>query len=170
MRTFADLCRQPAQRSFWRDALARRAGGRPVDEWLVEQANLRGIYGAFGPDAPGDVDPTLTLEDIVCGLLQPHGVADGRLFKLVVRILQSGGVDPARLALLARRERADHVLAWLLARVPAEERTVPVEEIARVLGTPRGHRPPDMAYDANRLIRRPFRSAEAPWTRRRESS
>lgn len=172
MATFGETCAQPPHRSFWRDGLVARAGGRPLDEWLVEQANLRGFYGAFGPGAPAPsaADPDLGLEDIVCGLLLPHGPADGRLFKLVLRILQSGRVDPARLALLARRERADHVLVWLLGRVPAPERNASLDAVATALGTPRGHRPPRMEYDANRLLRRPHRSAEAPWTRRRGSS
>ena len=143
----------------------------PVDEWLVEQANLRGFFGAFGRDAPSTaVDPTLTLEDIVCGLLQPHGPADGRLFKLVLRILQSGKVDAGSLAALSRRERADHVLAWLLERIPTTERTSDVDAVAKAVGHPRGHRPPVMDYDAARLVRRPFRMAEARWIRRPESS
>lgn len=171
MQTFAALCSQPAHRSFWRAGLAQRSGSLPTDEWLVEQANLRGFFGAFGRDAPTTpVDPTLTLEDIVCGLLQPHGPADGRLFKLVLRILQSGKVAPDRLAALARRERAEHLLAWLLERVPDPERTPEVVAIAQAIGTPRGYRPPAMDYDASRLVRRPFRMTEARWIRRPESS
>jgi hypothetical protein len=135
---------------------------------LVEQANLRGFFGAFGPDAPkGPIDESLTLEEIVCGLLAPQGPADGRLFKLVLRILQSGRVDPTNLALLARRERADHVLVWLLAGVPAVERNPAIDAVASTMGCPRGHRPPRFDYDMNRLLRRPFRREEAPWTRRR---
>ena len=148
-----------------------RTGGLPLDVWLVEQSNLRGFYGAFGRNPPTtELDPALTLEAIVVGLLLPHGPADGRLLKLVVRILQSGRVDPMRLAFLARRERADAVLAWLLDKVPPAERTDPVTAIALQVSHPRGPRAPDLRYDANRLIRRPFRSSEAAWTRRPGSS
>ena len=142
-----------------------------MDEWLVEQANQRGFFGAFGVAAPIDApDPSVTLEAIVCGLLQPHGVADGRLFKLVVRILQSGQVDTRALSALARRERSDHVLAWLLDRVPEAERNGPLEAARAAIHPPRGHRAPRMVYDGQRLIRRPFRASEAPWTLRPGSS
>jgi hypothetical protein len=169
MGTFGAAFSQPEHRSFWRDALTARAGGRPLDEWLLAQANLRGFFGAFGVDDLGPIDAALSVEEIVCGLLQPHGAADGRLFKLVVRILQSGAVDPTELAELARRERADVVLAWLLQQVPEVERNEAIDAVKAALRPPRGQRPPNFRYDPGRLVRRPFRSEEARWTRRHGS-
>jgi hypothetical protein len=108
-------------------AIARLGALR--DGWVEVTALDAVADRAFGVAAPTDApDPSVTLEAIVCGLLQPHGVADGRLFKLVVRILQSGQVDTRALSALARRERSDHVLAWLLDRVPEAERNGPLEE------------------------------------------
>src|SRR5687767_9086481 len=120
MTTFGELSRQPLHRSFWRSALEARAGGAALDVWLVEQANRHGILGAVGPVLPVG-PPEVDLETVVVGLSMPHGVVDGRLFKLLLRIVQSGRLDPDRLALLARRERADHVLWWLLERIPDPE-------------------------------------------------
>lgn len=169
--TFGDVTRQTPHRSLWRSSLEQRAGGRPLDEWLVEQANLRGIFGAFGPDSPtSELDVSLSLEDIVVALLQPQSIADLRLFKLVLRILQSGRIDPAKLAVRCRRERADHVLWWLLGQIPPAEVNEAVAAIQNQVTKPRGYRPPTIRYDANRLQKRPFRAEGAPWTRRPESS
>jgi len=150
--------------------LERRAGVLRLYDWLVAQANLRGFHGAFSRIELPDIDAELSLEELVVGLCQPHTPADGRLFKLVLRLLQSPDIDPARLAFLARRERAGHVLRWLLDRVPPEENTPSVTACSEAIGAPRGYRPPVYVYDARRLTRRPFRAGEAAWTRRRGSS
>jgi hypothetical protein len=169
--TFGDVTRQTAHRSLWRDSLEKRAGGRPLDEWLVEQANLRGIYGAFGPESPQSaLDPSFGLEDIVVALLQPHNVADLRLFKLILRILQSGRLEPQTLAIRCRRERADHVLWWFLGQIPPTEVNEAVAAIRNHLTQPRGYHPPALRYEPKRLEKRPFRPEGAPWTRRPESS
>ena len=55
--TFSEITGQTPHRSLWRASLQQRAGVRPLDEWLVEQANLRGIFGAFGPGTPTSGTP-----------------------------------------------------------------------------------------------------------------
>lgn len=96
---------------------------RPIEEWLVEEANARGYLGASGaylPERPPEV--TLSDEDVVVALLSPHAAADGRILKLVIRMIQSGKLDARVLALRARRERSDWALYWLLQLVPYVER------------------------------------------------
>jgi hypothetical protein len=168
LRTRGEAHRQLPHRSFWREALQVRAAPLDVDDWLVEQANQHGFFGAFRvPPAASMLDHDLSLEDIVVGLCMPHAPADARSLKLVVRILQSGRVDPARLALRARRERADFVLHWLLRIVPPEERNDALEHVAKsFLQPPRGLREHDFRYDPRRLVRRPFRR-DASWPRTR---
>ena len=78
-------------------------------------------------------------------------------------MIQRGELDPPRLWLEARKERADSVLFWLLQQVPVEERTAAVEQIAAAQPiAPRGYRPLPIQYDARRLIRRPA-SRESTW-------
>lgn len=160
--TYGESSRQPAHRSFFRRALERRArpasaGQDPVHEYLIDQANLRGFFGAFSNrDDLGELDPDLSLEAIVVGLLQPHAPAEPRVVKLVVRILQSDKVDPERLLLLGRRERALPAIAWILDLLPASERnqaTLALEQRLRRKPS-RDPRRPRVTYDARRLERR----------------
>ncbi|MBI5548286.1 MAG: hypothetical protein HY901_30770 [Deltaproteobacteria bacterium] len=162
--TLAHALHAPAPFSFWRAALQRRAGARPLQDWLVEQANLRGFLGAYNRQEPsGALDGDLTLEDIVVALCAPQAPAEGRVFKLVLRILQSGRLDLRHLAWLARREMATPVLWWLLERIPDAERTPPVQATILALGgPPRGYRGLDYDYDPQRLVRRPYQR-EQPW-------
>jgi hypothetical protein len=76
--------------------------------------------------------------------------------KLVVRVLQSGRVDPERLLLLARRERALPALAWVLDLVPEPERNEAILDLAERIrrNPPRDPRRPEIRYDARRLLRR----------------
>ena len=162
-RTYGSRAGQPAHWSYFREAVARRAGVAPagrdaVHEYLIGQANLRGFHGAFSTrEELGVVDASLDLEDIIVGLLQPHAPAEPRILKLVLRILQAPSIDPSRLWLRARRERADAVLAWLIAMVPEAERTESFDGIEREMAArpPRGTRTPDIVYDPTRLQRRP---------------
>lgn len=155
-RTRGEAHGQVPHYSFWRRELEHRAGEVPVDDWLVEQANLRGYHGAWQARPSGSaLDETTSLEDIVVGLCQPHAPLEMRAVKLVLRILQSGAVDPGHLAILARRERADHVLHWLCALVPDPERIGSFPAVAEAFrNQPRGYRPPDLRYDAGRLVKR----------------
>lgn len=156
MPTFAQASASTAPLSFFRRRLQARAGATPLDEWLVAQANLRGFHGAFGVDRPPPLDADLSLEELVVCLVLPSELVDGRLFKLVLRIIQSGRVDGPRLALLAKRERAAGPLWWLLSQVPSSERTQAVERVlAAIGGPPRGYTPLSYDYSFDRLKRRP---------------
>src|SRR5437867_446928 len=121
--TYAESARTMAHRSFCRMGLARKArpvpsGQDSIHEYLIDQANLRGYHGAYSDRSNlGVEDPGLSLEDIVVGLLHPAAPAEGRILKLVVRILQSGRLDLQRLHLRARREHALANLAWLVERI-----------------------------------------------------
>src|SRR5262245_20971240 len=106
--TFGAVAGQPAHRSFWFDRLRRSACGLPVEDWLIQQANFRGFCGVYLRDPPQiPVEPRLSLEEIVVGLVSPAARLDGRVIKLVTRILQSDTVQVARLLHLARAERAE---------------------------------------------------------------
>ncbi|MHB8876652.1 MAG: hypothetical protein ACYC8T_23400, partial [Myxococcaceae bacterium] len=103
------------------------------------------------------------LEDIVVGLLAPQAPAEARVFKLVVRMLQSGRLELDRLLFRAKRERALGPLYWLVWQIPNEERTAAVGALlARLAVPPRGYRALRFRYDPQRLVR-PSRSPMA-WT------
>ena len=158
------LSGNPQHRSFFRERLQRLAGERPLEDWLVEEANVRGHLGAVGPSiADRGPVPCLSDADIVVALLMPHSQVDGRLFKLVVRMLQRGAVDPAVLWFRARRERADLVLYWLLNLVPQPERTPPLLAVIEACPVPpRGYRGVRFNYSSARLLRRPA-TKESVW-------
>lgn len=154
--TYAEKLGVPCHRSFFRDALARRAGSMGPQEYLIDQANLRGFRGAYSDRSDlGELDPALSLEDIVVGLLQPQAPAEVRVVKLIVRMLQSGRLDPARLWLGARREKADSVLAWVLGLIPEQEQNEAVQAIQVVVDAHpvRDTRRPTVRYDPKRLLR-----------------
>ncbi|MDP1920583.1 MAG: hypothetical protein Q8L14_30350 [Myxococcales bacterium] len=122
--TLGMLSANPPHRSFFRERLQRLAGPRGLEDWLVEEANVRGHLGAVGTSVPErEPTPGLSDADLIVALLMPHSEVDGRLFKLVVRMLQRAHIDPTLLWFHARRERADRVLYWLLDLVPESERT-----------------------------------------------
>ncbi|MBS1151913.1 MAG: hypothetical protein H6Q89_3611, partial [Myxococcaceae bacterium] len=151
--TFGSLSGNPAHRSFFREKLQRLAGEQPLDDWLLEEANVRGHVGAVGA-AVAERPPTAGLSDesLVVALLMPHTPSDGRLFKLVVRMIQKAALDPRALWFQARRERAEPVLYWLLQQIPASERTGAVPALAAARPTPpRGYRGMKFNYDSARL-------------------
>jgi hypothetical protein len=160
--TYAEKTRRSPHRSLFRDALAQRAravapGCDAVHEYLIDQANLRGFLGAYSNrEDLGALDPSLRVEEIAVGLLQPHAPAEGRVLKLVLRMVQSDRLDLDRLLLLARRERALPVLAWLVDLVPEPERTPPVRALAERLARhpPRDSSRPELDYTPSRLLRR----------------
>ncbi|MDX2010053.1 MAG: hypothetical protein SFW67_07685 [Myxococcaceae bacterium] len=98
----------------------------------------------------------ITDEEVLVALLMPQAEADARTWKLVVRMLQSGRLDPLRLASLARRERGDVMLAWLLARVPRTEWGPALEAVTQALRPPGHLGPVTVVWDASRLVRRPL--------------
>jgi hypothetical protein len=164
--TYGRKARQPEHRSFFRESLAARArpvadGQDRVHEFLIDQANLLGFFGAFSDrDDCGLRDAEVGCEEIVVGLLQPHAPAELRILKLVLRILQSDRVKPERLLLLARRERALATLDWFLHIIPDPEKNPAIERLQGQLNQrpPRAPRWPEVRYDARRLLRK-WRSA-----------
>lgn len=162
--TFSETAHATMHRSLLRERLQRMAGARPIVDWLVEEANVRGYFGVTTLQVP-DRSPSESLSDeqLVAALLMPHGELDVRLFKLVLRMIQRGEMSATRLWLEARKERADSVLFWLVERVPAEERSAEVERVAAAQPLPpRGYRPLPIRYDAGRLLRRPA-TRESTW-------
>lgn len=158
------LSANPAHRSFFRDRVQGLAGDRPLEDWLVEEANVRGHLGATGPSIPDRLPtPQLSDGDLVVALLMPHSQVDGRLFKLVVRLLQRTSIDPKTLWFHARRERADRVLYWLLSLVPLSERTATITALIEACpAPPRGYRGVQFNYSSARLLRRPA-TKESVW-------
>jgi hypothetical protein len=165
----ADIEGWSPHRSLWYERLTLRADAIPVHQWLTEQANRRGFLGAYvATYRSKGIEPGLSLEEIVVGLLAPLAPADGRTWKLVLRILQSGQLQTDELRYLARRERADPALYWLLINIPAEEQTPPVRELQQTFSQPpRGFGKIRYRYDFGRLIKRPA-SRETMWRAKRK--
>jgi hypothetical protein len=162
--TLGMLSANPAHRSFFRERLTRLAGARGLEDWLLEEANVRGHLGAVGTSVP-ERDPTRAVSDadLIVALLMPHNEVDGRLFKLVVRMLQRAPIDPQLLWFHARRERADRVLYWLLNLVPEAERTERLGALmAACPAQPRGYVGLRFNYANARLLRRPA-TKESVW-------
>ena len=163
-RTFAEAFRDTAPRSFWFESLRKRAGDVPLVDWLVGQLNARGFRGAW-TTFEVSADASLSTEELVVALTSPRAPADGRVLKLLVRLFQSGTVDPERLAFLARREGATRVLHWLFSIVPDEQRTPELQAVAdRFQKPPRGYRGTDFLYDPGRLLRK--KGGDRPWQRK----
>ena len=166
--TWGALSAQVPHRSFWRAGLVRRAEAYPgptaVLDWLVDQANLRNFSGAVNAVCRGALDPSLTLEEIVVGLLAPDATAEGRILKLATRILQSE-LDLEKLLLFAKRERAERLLCWLVSGIPEQERrgTVPLLLAAFGQKPPRGEATVRFDYDFGRLIRKAATRTGARW-------
>ena len=168
--TIAERARLTLHRSLFREKWQRVAGDRPLTDWLVEEANLRGHFGAMAAQLPSRAaDHTLSDEQLIALLLMPHAMLDVRVFKLVVRMVQGGKLDAQRLWFEAKKERADSVLYWLLLQVPREEA---MAEVGATLNAhpapPRGYRPLPIDYDARRLLRRPA-TKESLWKAARRS-
>jgi hypothetical protein len=159
------LTRQTPHVSFFRRRLERVAQGRPLADWLVEELNRRGHLGAYtASEVTGAPAEQVSLEELIVALAMPHAEADARNWKLIIRALQKGPFDPATLARLAKLERADALLAWLLRGLPATERSPVLERLAALLH-PRDPRDLDVRYDFTRLLRRPA-TREAQWRHR----
>lgn len=165
--TFSEVAGVPAHRSFfWRRLVAASGGARDVTNWLIAQANARGFLGAV-VSRESAVDEGVSGEDLVVGLLMPQSEPDARVIKLVVRMLQSGRLDVDRLVFRARRERAEHALAWVLTLIPSVEWNAELEHVRARLGRPRGTSHFAYRYDSQRLIRRPA-SGESLWRAKRQ--
>jgi hypothetical protein len=93
----------------------------------------------------------------------PHSQVDGRIFKLVVRMLQRATIDPGHPWFHARRERAGRVLYWLLNLVPVTERTERFVALMELCpAPPRGSSGVRFNYSSARLLRRPA-TRESVW-------
>lgn len=68
--TFAAACHQPAHWSAFHYRLERLAGNAPVQDWLIEQANLRGFFGAVLADIEW------LLNDAIADAIVPPEFAD----------------------------------------------------------------------------------------------
>jgi hypothetical protein len=161
--TLGDVTRQAPHWSPLGYRLKKLAGpGVELTDWLIDQANLRGFNGAFNArPVTSALAPSLSLEELVAGLLRPGAVADARVFKLVVRMLQSGQVSVERLCLEARRERVEHILHWLLEPVPLSEHNAALDAFrAAFASTPRGYRGVSYRYDPQRLVRQAATGAQ----------
>lgn len=151
--TFGDSQIYQAPRSFWYERLEKWAAPRTVDEWLVEEANVRGFWGAAGAEIPNrEPDSRLTLEEIVIGLIAPQASLDGRILKLVVRILQHGKVNLERLLFIAKRAKAESALHWIARLVPEEEMSSEIRILQEAV--PRGYHPLQYRYSPERLLTR----------------
>ncbi len=63
--TIAERARTTLHRSLFRERLGRLAGERSVTDWLVEEANVRGYFGATTLEVPDrGVTPGLTDEEL----------------------------------------------------------------------------------------------------------
>lgn len=130
----------------------------------MEEANVRGHLGAVNSEVPDRLPtPRVSDSDLIVALLMPHSEVDGRIFKLVVRMLQRAPIEPRVLWFHARRERADRVLYWLLNLVPDSERTTSVLSLIEACPTPpRGYSGVRFDYSSARLLRRPA-TKESVW-------
>ena len=104
----------------------------------------------------GVVDFDLASEEIVVGLTMPQAPAEARILKLIVRMMQTGRLNAQRLGWLARQQRSEFTLHWLVQKIPEPERVPSLHPILeRFREPPRGYYPLSFQYDAQRLIR-PF--------------
>lgn len=155
MRTVAQVSAQSPHLSMLRRRLAALAGTSDLHGWLIDEANRRGFFGAFNRvKAEGPPTPGLSHEELVVALLMPQAEADARTWKLVVRMLQSERLDASLLATLARHERAEVMLHWLLRQLPSSERTGGIEAVAAALRPPRGMPTVTVVWDPSRLVKR----------------
>lgn len=156
MQTVGAITGQTPHFSLLRRRFERLAGERGVHVWLMDEANRRGYLGAFNSDRPQvPLTHEISDEQLVVGLLMPQAEADARTWKLVVRMLQSEKLRLSELAFLARMERAEVLLYWLLLQVPPEEATAPILQLRSELKQPRGFSGVRYRYEPSRLIRRP---------------
>jgi len=157
-RTLGALSRQAPPRSLWYERIARDAGAQGAHDWLIEEANLRGFYGAYVA-SPSRSQPASGLcnEAIIVGLLAPQVEADARTLKLVLRMLQSGRIDNAKLRWWMRKERSHCALYWLWSLVPPSEMNDALRALAPLfVHPPRGYQGNAFVYDPSRLKRRPL--------------
>jgi hypothetical protein len=91
---------------------------RTAEAWLLDLANQRGarvIERNPGEtlDGPDVSEEQLSNEDLVVAMCQPLREDQPQLLRPAAQLISRGAVAPARLVLIARRERAEPVLKAL---------------------------------------------------------
>jgi hypothetical protein len=88
-----------------------------LEDWLVDVANARGVRVVERPGAPADFTAppadTLSAEDLVVAICQLQCLDRPQMVRLAAQLISRAAVDVPRLALVARRERVERVLAAL---------------------------------------------------------
>lgn len=123
-------------------------GAEGPEDWLFDVANARGVRSVTRGDAapvgfPGPDTAALSNEDLVTALCQPQNLDRPQMLRAAAELVTRGGVHAAGLALAARRERADRVLAELARQALRVEPDHAVwRALARGLGGARPLRSP----------------------------
>ncbi len=94
------------------------AGARCLEDWFVDVANARGAnFVVRNPPAlPDFIPPPLagfSNEELVVVLCQPNNLDRPPILRVAAQLVSMEAVDANRLLLIARRERAEPVLAEL---------------------------------------------------------
>lgn len=89
-----------------------------LEDWLVDVANDRRARVVFRQARPADAnidipEDRLSNEDLVVGICQLQCLDRPQMLRLAAQLISRRTVDPMRLCLVARRERAGAVLAEL---------------------------------------------------------
>ena len=89
-----------------------------LEDWLMDVANARDARVVVRPvAAPANfrapAPNNLSNEELIAGLCQFQCLDRPQMLRLAAQLISRGAADPARLAFLAQRERADRVLAAL---------------------------------------------------------
>lgn len=94
------------------------ATAKHLEDWLVDVANARGARVVMRPVSPPDgfrppPESRLRNEDLVVGICQLQCLDRPQMLRLAGQLISRRAVEPARLCLLATRERVGSVLAAL---------------------------------------------------------
>jgi hypothetical protein len=78
------------------------ANSATLEDWVVAELNRRGYLGACGPTSlEGAPSEGVYDEELIVALCMPDSTNEGRHWKLVVRAIQTGTLNLARLSRLA---------------------------------------------------------------------
>ena len=93
------------------------ASGLSIEEWLLDVANARGAAVITRPHASGNTaNPpldVLTDEELTVACCQLNAADHPQLLRPAAQLISRGKLDFERLILVARRERAERLLAEL---------------------------------------------------------
>lgn len=93
-------------------------GCRCLEDWLVDVANGRGARIVVRPNRPNapftpPAETELSNEELVVGLCQLQALDRPQMIRLAAELITRGAARVSALALVARRERVERVLAEL---------------------------------------------------------